>query len=420
MHAAATTRIPHPCEAVSRAARHPATPRSSHTRCATSAAHLPATRPPSRRTFLARDRTSVFNSHFCFRHSSARTGGSTHHRLAACRRRRQVRVSAQPGVCSIMLLSVRSCASFFLLLLRVCAAAVPRHRAHHCRIDSGVQMVTDNLASDPAIMANLTGTLPDLDCAALVGPPSLPFPCTSLLPRRLHFVWVGKKSLPAKYCENLISFVKCLGAEGYGISLWTDADTAALPDCLPFSIIIRNATAFAEKESDPILSAAMAANSNPGYKADLLRYAIVAAVGGVYSDIDSTCLRSPALAWQSSFVTWSGEPWNNFSNAIFGFNRASPLAMFVLRCALAHAPYTNYTDIPSVSGPTFFTTAVKQATHSHGANPATEGKRAEASIVDADHHSLRLIPQSLFLAGLPVNNVAPFTVQTNDYNWRVK
>ena len=106
-------------------------------------------------------------------------------------------------------------------------------------------------------------------------------------------MWVGGKSpLLPKYCTNLATFVACLSGEGYTINLWTDAHA---PTCMPAGITLRDASSFLAAR--PALAAAVAARPNVGYKADMMRYAVVAVYGGVYSDIDATCLLSPAAAW---------------------------------------------------------------------------------------------------------------------------
>jgi len=165
-----------------------------------------------------------------------------------------------------------------LLLLLLSTAAASTHR-HHA-----------------ALLANLTGVVPGLDCVAAVkqAPPTTPQPATAL-PRALHFVWVGGRAarpLPPKYCANLATFVACLRGEGYTLNLWTDAPP---PAYLPPGITLRDAPSFLVAR--PALAAALAARANVGYRADMLRYAVIAAEGGVYSDVDATCLRSPAAAW---------------------------------------------------------------------------------------------------------------------------
>ena len=150
--------------------------------------------------------------------------------------------------------------------------------------------------------ANLTGVVPGLDCPALVGPPPFarrpspqPDPHPHLLPRALHFVWVGGRPLPPKYCANLASFAACLGGgEGWSIHLWMDGDAPA-PACLPTGVAVRDAGALAA--ASPPLAAALAARPNLGYRADLVRYAVLADEGGIYSDIDAACLASPAEMW---------------------------------------------------------------------------------------------------------------------------
>ena len=147
----------------------------------------------------------------------------------------------------------------------------------------------------PPPWASLTGVVPGLDCPALVGGRMTDTTTApSTLPRELHFVWVGGRSFPPKYCASLASFVDCLAGDAYTINLWTDGGLAPAACLLP-EVRVRDATALAA--ASPPLAAALAARPNVGYKADLVRYAVLAAEGGVYSDIDATCLRSPVEAW---------------------------------------------------------------------------------------------------------------------------
>ena len=63
------------------------------------------------------------------------------------------------------------------------------------------------------------------------------------------------------------------------------------------------------------------------------------------------------LPRRTAFAAWTGDPYWNLSNAVIGFSSPSPLAAFLLACALAHAPATAHTFIPYISGPSSFTTA---------------------------------------------------------------
>jgi len=136
---------------------------------------------------------------------------------------------------------------------------------------------------------------------------------------------------------------------------------------------------------------------------------------------------------RTPFVAWTGEPYWNLSNAVFGFAARSPLASFVLACGLAHALTAGpHAFIPDIAGPSFFTTAVRQAVESSGVEERGSGHahtraraRAHTPLVGhaaAAHHPspplVRLLPQPLFISGAAVGGVGPFTWQSNDYNWR--
>lgn len=134
---------------------------------------------------------------------------------------------------------------------------------------------------------------------------------------------------------------------------------------------------------------------------------------------------------RTPFATYTGDPYWNLSNAAFGFPPASPLAAFVLACALGHAPTTPHSFIPYIAGPSFFTTAVKQGVgslggggggvaphraHHHPFHPR-DRPRARAAVPPLAP-SLRLLPQPLFIDGNAVAGEAPYTRHSNDYSWK--
>lgn len=317
------------------------------------------------------------------------------------------------------------CSSVSGAFLRVLFLLILSTSAFAGRTHPRTGTMSPPIASDPALVwPNITGFVPDLDCPSLPGWPAERLAAEaagppSAIPAALHFVWVGGRPLPEKYCANLASFVSCLAPDAWSINLWTDGP---LPPCLPGSVAVRNATRFIR--ADRGLAHALAARTNVGYKADLVRYALLAALGGVYSDIDATCLRSPAHAWRDpgggGFVAWTGDPYWNLSNALEGFPVRSAIAAAVRACALAHAPTTPHTFIPYISGPSFFTTAVAQAVGAYKQEGGGSGQVAAAHNPHhgRHHHHVRLLPQPLFLTGQAVDGVPPFTVQTNDYNWK--
>merc|ERR1711992_422205 len=60
-----------------------------------------------------------------------------------------------------------------------------------------------------------------------------------------------------------------------------------------------------------------------GAKTDLLKYEIVYKYGGIYSDTDSYSLARFGQEFSNSFVSYSGEPYNNLCASIFGMPKNS-------------------------------------------------------------------------------------------------
>jgi mannosyltransferase OCH1-like enzyme len=82
------------------------------------------------------------------------------------------------------------------------------------------------------------------------------------IPRIAHFIWIGNKSLPeyGKRCIDLFRFHH----PNWTIMLWTNM----------------------EINNDPELCALIADVYNEGKASDILRYFILARLGGVYIDVD--------------------------------------------------------------------------------------------------------------------------------------
>lgn len=122
---------------------------------------------------------------------------------------------------------------------------------------------TGSLKLDPSddakTWASLVGIVPGLDCKAIT-PPAPPAKAVSTtVPRLLHFVWIGGRPLPVKYCVNLATFVNCLAGDGYSIALWMDTPP---PSCLPPKVVVRNSTALLA--TNKALNVTMAARTNVG------------------------------------------------------------------------------------------------------------------------------------------------------------
>src|SRR5258708_37930704 len=92
-------------------------------------------------------------------------------------------------------------------------------------------------------------------------------------------------------------------------------------------------------------------------RADILRYEIVHEHGGIYLDVDHISHEPLMSDMQRSFVQVSGEPWCNTTNSDFGFAAGSEFLNYVIE-NLRDERVRKQTEIPSRTGPTFFTTCV--------------------------------------------------------------
>lgn len=93
-----------------------------------------------------------------------------------------------------------------------------------------------------------------------------------MIPKILHFIWVGNKQLP-EYSLNYINMFESM-YDDYEVKLWTDVDVNQndlIPDFL-YDYYFNN-------------------EFHPAFKADILRYLILNKYGGLYFDTDFEPLR---------------------------------------------------------------------------------------------------------------------------------
>ena len=205
---------------------------------------------------------------------------------------------------------------------------------------------------------------------------------TTIVPRRLHLIWIGS-TLPDWYRANVESYVA--QNPTYEITLWID-----MP-CAP----VAGATARLVADF-PMRHRAIYQNApNVGLKADILRYEVIYALGGVYTDIDSRCLRPFDETLQHPFVVAHEPQHGCLTNAIFGFPERSPFLRFVLDCLPDN--YAKYTWVPARTGPHFFTACVLSY--------AVLAQR------------MRVFDYQVFMPTADDNADAAFTVHTHDSNW---
>ncbi len=102
------------------------------------------------------------------------------------------------------------------------------------------------------------------------------------IPRLIHFIWLGSKSLPLTF--DRIWKMWATHHPGFQLKLWGEADLEKL-----------------ELTNRPIICDK---TLNPALRADFLRIELLFMFGGTYADVDMTCERplTPLLT-QGSFIT---------------------------------------------------------------------------------------------------------------------
>jgi mannosyltransferase OCH1-like enzyme len=166
------------------------------------------------------------------------------------------------------------------------------------------------------------------------------------VPKTIHFIWIGSE-LPENYRRNVLTYVR--NNPSYVVCLWTDRPCVfgevrlCRIDALPMSAraIYDSASSWVEK-------------------ADVARYEIVFAEGGIYCDIDSVSLRPFDSLLLSPFVCYVPS-WHNVSNAVFGFPAQSTFLDFVLKSLWRTRDPSIFDDVPQRTGPTFFTACLAVA-----------------------------------------------------------
>lgn len=161
------------------------------------------------------------------------------------------------------------------------------------------------------------------------------------IPGKIHFVWLGSK-IPEKYVDNINHCAD--HNRGMQINLWTD----------DISSNAKNATTRIVKTENPRFHE----ETNMAAKADVLRYEIISSEGGIYSDVDSIYLRSfDSDIMKNPFVSHTFDPWNNLTNAVFGFPAGHEFMGFVVE-SLRHSRLES--DITRRTGPDFFTSCYRR------------------------------------------------------------
>ena len=146
---------------------------------------------------------------------------------------------------------------------------------------------------------------------------------TMCVPRVIHQTWKAKE--PPAELASLHASWRRLHPE-WLVLLWSDADAAAwIARAFPANV-----------------SAAFAALAAPVQRADLFRYLVLAAYGGVYADVDLECLR-PLDAYVARIqhplaFLGPGAWWSSISNALIVSRRCPALwAPLLAHCLAAVA-----------------------------------------------------------------------------------
>jgi mannosyltransferase OCH1-like enzyme len=123
-----------------------------------------------------------------------------------------------------------------------------------------------------------------------------------MIPKKLHFVWMGTASMPSSYRRNMQRWKEL--HPDWEISLWTDATA---PSDMWWSWIITME------------------RSRPTMMADVMRCEVVRRNGGVYTDLDAWPMRpiDAAIEGKDAFV--SCNRWEVVDNNLFGAAEGSPI-----------------------------------------------------------------------------------------------
>ena len=162
-----------------------------------------------------------------------------------------------------------------------------------------------------------------------------------MIPKKIHFIWIGKKDIKPEYSEYISSFKKLY--IDYDVKMWNEDDINSK------GIIPNNLRIYYDDDSLPI-----------AFKADILRYLIINRYGGLYFDTDFAPLKKmPDYFLNFDFL---GGIQNNGEIAI-GFFAAKPntdLLEKVLKLipnSIEHAKLNGFYlphEIHRITGPEFF------------------------------------------------------------------
>lgn len=162
-----------------------------------------------------------------------------------------------------------------------------------------------------------------------------------MIPKKIHFIWVGKLKMPDIYIDFIKSW-KNLYSE-YNVNIWND-DLVDEYKLIP----------------DNLKDAYYDINFAPAFKADILRYIIICKFGGLYFDVDFEPLKKlPDEFLNFDFIGGiqnNGEIaigfFGGIANSILLKDTIENLNNSILKSKIDG--YYNNSGLPRISGPTFF------------------------------------------------------------------
>lgn len=178
-------------------------------------------------------------------------------------------------------------------------------------------------------------------------------PKTFSIPPLLHFIWLGSP-IPPDVDAIIKTWVKC--HPGWELRIWKDDDLLNFNWVNGFSkVAFEMAKTWAEKS-------------------DILRYEILYQYGGIYSDVDTVCLKSFNDLVSRNVECFAGQETNRIAtkgggalyatNTILGFKPESP----IIKYCLEHIKVQEEAPTEPIgyrTGPVLFSRALHEALQSH-------------------------------------------------------
>jgi len=151
-----------------------------------------------------------------------------------------------------------------------------------------------------------------------------------LIPKIIHFIWIGNNSIPNEYIYYLKSWLK--NHEDYTFCFWNDSNIPILVN---------------QKYYDEANSFAM--------KADILRYELLYFFGGIYIDTDFLCIKNIDNLIKDC-IGFSGYESNEYiAIGLMGFIKYDNILFKLITKLSYNIISSKSTCIPEITGPIYFT-----------------------------------------------------------------